>query len=109
MARDLKELTKMFKAIEKDLPNFYDDVLKEVGARYLSLVIPLTPVQHNHTYEVGGKKYAVRGGALRRGWIGEVEPGPEPTASDIENYVKSLSTGGLRLTIANSVEYALVV
>lgn len=109
MARDLKEAVKMFKAIKEDLPNFYDDVLKEVGARFLSLVIPLTPVEENYTYEDRGKVVKVSGGALRRGWIGEVEPGPTPTQAEIEKYIRELRTGGQRITLANTSEYAIYV
>lgn len=99
----------MFKKIKKDLPNFYDDVLKEVGARFLSEVIPLTPTGKNFTYQVRGQTITNRGGTLKRGWIGEVSPGPDPTWSDIENHVQSLPTTNNMITISNAVEYAIFV
>ena len=107
MARNLKDAVKMFKAIKNDLPNFFEDAVKEAGVRFLSIVIPLTPVQENYTYRIGQKTYDVSGGALKRGWIGETEPGDEPSPSEIEEYVRNLRTGGFKITIANTVEYAL--
>lgn len=109
MARDLKEAVKMFEAIKDDLPNFYDDVLKNVARHFLSSVIRLTPVEENYTYDMGGASVSVRGGALRRGWIGQVEPGGTPSTSEIDNYVRSLRTGGYRVTLSNSVSYAMYV
>ena len=109
MARDLKEAVKMFKAIKDDLPNFYEDALKTVGRQFLSTVIRLTPVTENYTYEGKDGPVKVSGGALRRGWIGETEPGNEPTPEDIESYVRELRTGGFKITLANTVSYSIFV
>lgn len=109
MARDLKEAVKMFEAIRDDLPSFYDTVLRRVGSHYLGLVIPLTPVEENYQYKMGDKRIQVSGGALRRGWIGEVKAGNSPSPSEIEDYVKKLGTGGNKITLANSVYYAMYV
>ena len=109
MARDLKEAVKMFEAIRDDLPNFYEDALRAVGQNFLSAVIRLSPVTENYTYEGENGPVKVSGGALRRGWIGETEPGNEPSPSEIESYIRKLRTGGYKITLSNSVEYAMYV
>lgn len=112
-----KEYLKKLEKKEKSIPEFYEYACRQIALRFLGNVIPDTPVQENKTVEYllyGKPKTAkIRGGALRRGWIGEVKSGPDPTPSEINNYINTLSVSNngksYSITIINSVKYAVFV
>lgn len=109
MAKDLKELKSFFENVRDDVEELKRDTLKEMAARFLSVVIPLTPVAENYSYVSRGKTYKVAGGNLKRSWVGEVGGGPEPTQGDIDRHVETLSTVGDKITVANTAEYSMFV
>lgn len=115
---DLSEfyaLKERLEEAQKRKDEFYEYALKQISLRFLSRVIPLTPTSENKTitYKAGGREVTktLRGGALKRGWIGLVDdPGPEPSAAEIAQYVGGLKVTpqGLSysITLANRVDYA---
>lgn len=110
----LRTLKDKFEKLEQDKEEFFDYISKQVALRFLSYVIPDTPTQENKKVQVVSKHfnktYEIRGGALKRGWIGLSTSGSEPSASEIETFVQGLpvkKTGTRRsITISNNVEYA---
>lgn len=111
----LKKLQNKFEKLEKkDKNEFFDYISKQVALRFLGYVIPDTPTQENKTIEVVSrsfsKTYEIKGGALKRGWIGLTDPGDEPSQAQINQFVQNLpvkNTGRRRsITISNNVEYA---
>lgn len=112
--KQVEELLKKFKSMEAELDGFYEYAAKQIALRLLGYVIPDTPTQENHTitYRYFGQEISkvIRGGTLKRGWIGLDTPGSEPSASDQAAYVQRLPVhraGPIRsITISNNVEYA---
>ncbi len=110
----LKALKDKFEKLQRDKDDYCDFISKQVALRFLRYVIPDTPTQENKKVEIDtpnfSKTYDIRGGALKRGWIGLTTSGPEPSSSQIEDYVQGLpvrKTGTRRtITITNNVEYA---
>lgn len=112
---EFKELQQRLEQAEKYKDEYFEYALRQIALRFLARVIPLTPTSENQTimYSVNGKTVTktMRGGALKRGWIGQVDdPGPEPSRSEIEGYVNSLTIrrAGRRysITLSNRVDYA---
>lgn len=111
---DLKELESAFKKIQKDKEDMFRTIARQVALRFLMYVIPDTPTQENKKIVITGpsfsKTYDIRGGALKRGWIGQETPGGEPSASEIKAYADTLpvQVSGKRrsVTVSNNVEYA---
>lgn len=98
LQRDLQKLKK------KQRETFMAACAKELAARLLTLVIPITPVD---------------GGTLRRGWIAKTQSEAEaaaaqrPTAPEVVEFVNNLritkSRGMVSIEIINPVEYASYV
>lgn len=109
--KQLKNLQKKFERLEqKDKDDFYEYLSKQVALRFLSYVIPDTPTQENKVIDTGYKTYDIKGGALKRGWIGLTDAGEEPSQGEIDQFVQNLPVkkAGTRrfITIANNVSYA---
>lgn len=109
--RKLKDLKDKFEKLEKKGKNeLFNYLSRQIALRFLQYVIPDTPVQQNQTIDTGFKVYKVKGGALRRGWIGQNTEGSSPSAADIKEYAESLPVkkAGTKntVTITNNVEYA---
>ena len=76
---DMRKLAENLREMEKALPKFFEDCVREIALRLLAKVVPRTPVDS---------------GDLRRGWtIGQIQK------------VK----GGWQIEVINPVEYAIYV
>lgn len=92
----LKELQKKLEKFEQSkVEEFYAGLAREVALRFLSYVIPDTPVET---------------GRLRRGWIGLDSEGQTPSDAEQRSYVNSThvktSKSRASITINNNVVYA---
>lgn len=102
---------------EKAIDGFYEYAVKQMGARFLRRVIKDTPVEENEAirYETmaGEATLNVKGGALKRGWIGKGDSGPEPSAGEQAAFLagKPVTKHGkiYELEISNNVGYARFV
>lgn len=94
---DLRSLKDKFAALsEKGKDEFMDYACKQIAGRFLSYVIPDTPVIT---------------GRLRRGWIGLDSEGSTPQAAEIQKYTETKmpivrKPGKCSATITNNVHYA---
>lgn len=96
---------------------FFEYSCRQMAARFLERVIPDTPAEENEAiyYDIGAGTAVrrIKGGALRRGWVGSTVPGPEPSATEIMGHAESLKVdkrGRLyQITVSNNVEYASYV
>jgi len=126
----LKEFQKKLQRLaDKAQDQFCRECARELAAKLLELVIPLTPVYEDYDAEVNfTTKDSIKvsffpdtgkqGGTLRRGWTAETEqealnsPGT-PSASDQKGYVDSLvitKTGKVYyIEVVNPVFYASYV
>ena len=76
---ELKRFAKNLEALEKALPGFFEDCIREIAMRLLAKVVPRTPVDT---------------GELRRGWtVGQVRKVAD----------------GYEIEVINAVEYSLYV
>jgi len=112
---DYKQLQQLRDNISKlqsaDMERFCREVSKELAAKLLALVIPVTPLGHYN--KESGKK----GGTLRRGWTAktheEAEAGNWNSLGKAKEYANSLpiSKNGNEYTveIINPVKYASYV
>lgn len=135
--KQLQQLRDNLGKLEKmDMEQFCNRMSKELAARLLSLVIPLTPlgnykieVQRTATrdtkYHKKGEVYTTRinptgkvGGTLRRGWTARTEAEAQqgsgsPQADEITEYANSLpiqkSGNKYTVTVINPVHYASYV
>lgn len=119
---ELEEFQKKFHDLAtQNLNPFYDRAGKAVAARYLSLVIPATPVgwydKPVHFTTKDGRTVSFTpqtgklGGTLRWGWIAKKRIGAsQPGAGQIMAYAKGLPVthqgNTHKITIANHVKYA---
>lgn len=114
---ELKEfqskLTNLAKG-EEGVSELCEYVTRQIGARFLSRVIPLTPVEENTSfqYKMAGRKLGtkvIRGGHLRRAWTANQDV---PTGGEYA-YLKSRPIKRLgktyELEITNSAHYASYV
>lgn len=109
--KQLKNLKSKFEKFQqKDKEDFFEYLSKQVALRFLSYVIPDTPTQENKVINTGYKTYNIKGGALKRGWIGLTDSGDEPSQKEIDEFVQNLPVkkAGTRrfITVTNNVEYA---
>lgn len=117
---DLTEIKNFQKDIQalsssnEGLDQFFEWATKQLAARLLDRTIKRTPVEENETFHyrmangaIGTKK--IKGGALRRGWVGGRKIGDNPTAA-INAHLNELSIinyGRIyQLTVSNNIEYA---
>ena len=111
--KDFKKFEKnLLKLADNQVDEFTEKATKELAARLLAKVIPLTPVG-----EYGTDK-GMKGGTLRRGWVSQTHAEAEsssgdPSSSEIAAYVEGVevrkSEKQVEIEITNPVEYALFV
>lgn len=105
--KELDNLIKQFDENAKLVPKeLFEYIAKNIAGRYLSRVIPRTPVQENESFWIktigGGRSpVMVRGGKLRKGWTEGKE-----TAEYI-NSMPVIKNGSIhQFTISNNTSYA---
>lgn len=113
-----ERLQKRLKRLEKESGDICEAVVREIGGRFLSLVIRETPLgQRPEGLSPAAAKLweGYVGGTLKRGWIArtgkEAENGTgEPSAAEINSYKKSVAVAKngktYTLTLMNTVKYA---
>lgn len=109
----LKEFqSKLRKLKETELDSFYKDCTKELAARLLALVIPITP---KGEYETSTGK---QGGTLQRGWTVDTEQqamssAGTPTDSEQKAYINACTVtkdgDSYYIDVTNPVFYASYV
>ncbi len=132
MSVDLSEFNKFAKKmqrLEKDAGSICEAAVKELGGRFLALVIPETPLGKKPKFE-GDRRYkkvkkrwaeyqkhwdGYVGGTLKRGWLaktyeeaasGEGTPTAEQSAAYIKKQGVTKSGHTYSLTLLNPVKYA---